>query len=292
MSDIIPKPPPENSLPDNFDPFEHLQKIYIPQHNALVKQYFSDLGDDWKPNIASARSALRVACTMVDNDNQLIMSLRHHLLFDLLGYGRKNLATFYGSSLDTALPVSGHPQLFLYFSQDSQAVPANGKRLDHEKSCRLTRYACKSGQALPAITKANLLDIAREIKTQFVKGKKGIVYTSGKIAVSYTDPANGFPRGGRWLVNSKAEAMTLYQKLCNVIDQPFDINKINVITPEKDSTTQTSTQTNTVLGKQYKEPVYRPITNLRFRKAYVAFGGSVPPIFLIDTTYRNTALIT
>ncbi|MBN3926116.1 hypothetical protein [Nostoc sp. NMS4] len=289
---ITPAQPPNDKLPDNFDPFEHLQKIYIPQHNAIVNRYFSDLGDDWKPNIASSRSALRVACTMVDNDNQLMMSLRHHLLFDLLGYSKKNLAIFYGSSFDTALPVSGHPQLFLYFSQDSQAVPVNGKRLDHEKSCRLTRYACKSGQALPAITKANLIELAREIKTQFVEGKKGLVYTSGKIAVSYTDPANGFPRGGRWLVNSKSEAISLYQKLCNVVDRPFDLNKINVITPEKDSSTQASTQTDTILGKQYKEPAYRPVANLRFRYAYVSFGGSASPVFLIDTTFRNTALIT
>ncbi|QHG15812.1 hypothetical protein [Nostoc sp. ATCC 53789] len=288
---ITPAPPPDDKLPDNFDPFEHLQKIYIPQHNAIVNRYFSDLGDDWKPNIASARSALRVACTMVDNDNQLMMSLRHHLLFDLLGYSKKNLAIFYGSSLDTALPVSGHPQLFLYFSQDSQAVPVNGKRLDHEKSCRLTRYASKAGQALPAITKANLIEIAREIKTQFVEGKKGLVYTSGKISVSYTDPPNGFPRGGRWLVNSKSEAISLYQKLCNIVDRPFDLNKINVITPEKDSSTQASTQTETILGKQYKEPAYRPVANLRFRYAYVSFGGSASPIFLIDTTFRNTALI-
>ena len=289
----IAKIPSTEALPDNFDPFEHLQKIYIPQHNALVKQYFSDLADDWKPNIASPRSSLRVACTMVDNDNQSMMSLRHHLLFDLLGYNKKNLAIFYGSSLDAALPVSGHPQLFLYFSQDSQAVPADGKRLDHEKSCRLTRYACKTGQALPAITKANLVEIAREIKSQFVEAKKGIVYTSGKIAVSYTDPPNGFPRGGRWLVHSKSEAISLYEKLCNVVDRLFDINKINVITPEKDSTTnQTPIQTDTVLGKQYKQPVYRPVANLRFRYAYVSFGGTATPIFLIDTTLRNTALIT
>lgn len=277
-------------LPTNFDGWEHLQSTYMMEYNRRVDKFFSDVQGNG--DLSGPRPGLKLACRLVDGDNQATWSLRTSLFFDVIGYSRKNLAIFYGSSLDTALPVSGHPQLFLYFSQDSQAVPVNGKRLDHEKSCRLTRYACKTGQALPAITKANLLEIAREIKTQFVEAKKGLVYTSGKVAVSYTDPPNGFPRGGRWLVNSKSEAITLYQKLCNVIDRPFDINKINVITPEKDSTTQTSTQTDTVLGKQYKEPVYRPIVNLRFRSAYVAFGGSVPPIFLIDTTYRNTALIT
>jgi hypothetical protein len=277
-------------LPSNFDSWEHLQSTYMMEYNKRVDKFFSDVSGNG--DVSGVRPSLKLACRLVDGDNQATWNLRTSLFFDVIGYSRKNLAIFYGSSLDTALPVSGHPQLFLYFSQDSQAVPLNGKRLDHEKSCRLTRYACKTGQALPAITKANLLEIAREIKTQFVEGKKGLVYTSGKVAVSYTDPPNGFPRGGRWLVNSKSEAITLYQKLCNVIDRPFDINKINVITPEKDSTTQASTQTDTILGKQYKEPAYRPVANLLFRYAYVSFGGSASPIFLIDTTFRNTALIT
>ncbi|MEH1827389.1 MAG: hypothetical protein V7L22_18835 [Nostoc sp.] len=80
MTEIVAATPPDDSLPDDFDPFEHLQTVYIPQHNAAVKRFFSDLPDDWKPNIATARSSLRTACTMLDNDNQLMMNLRHHLL--------------------------------------------------------------------------------------------------------------------------------------------------------------------------------------------------------------------
>ncbi len=276
-------------LPDNFDSWEHLQQTYMLEYNKRVDKFFSDV--EGNGDLSSVRASLKLACRLKDEDNISTWNLRTSLFFDVIGYGRKNLSIFYGSSFDTSLPVAGHPQLFLYFSQDSQAVPPGGKRLDHEKSCRLTRYACKTGQSLPAITKANLLDIANEIKAQFTSGGKGIVYTSGKIAVSYTDPSNGFPRGSRWLVNSKSEAIELYEKLCNVIDRPFDINKINVITPEKDSTTQVINQTDTILNKQYKQSAYRPIANLRFRYAYVSFGGSASPIFLIDTTYRNTALI-
>lgn len=276
-------------LPPNFDSWEHLQQTYMREYNKRVDKFFSDVQGDG--DLSGARPSLKLACRLKDDDNIAIWNLRTSLFFDVIGYSRKNLSIFYGSNLDIALPVAGHPQLFLYFSQDSQSVPPNGKRLDHEKSCRLTRYACKSGQALPAVTKANLLDIAREIKQQFIENKKGIVYTAGKLAVSYTDPANGFPRGGRWLVNSKQEAIALYQKLCNVIDRPFNIDFINVNTPEKDSISSTSTQNDTVLGKQYKQAAYRPVVNLRFRYAYVSFGGSISPIFLIDTTYRNTALI-
>jgi hypothetical protein len=53
-----------------------------------------------------------------------MMSLRHHLLFDLLGYGRKNLMLYYGSRESIEPPVEGHPKIVFYFSQDSQSVPA------------------------------------------------------------------------------------------------------------------------------------------------------------------------
>ncbi|BAY34176.1 hypothetical protein NIES2107_60810 [Nostoc carneum NIES-2107] len=277
-------------LPANFDSWEHLQQTYMLEYNKRVDKFFNDVQGNG--DLSNVRASLKLACRLKDDDNIATWNLRTSLFFDVIGYSRKNLSIFYGSDLDIIQPVAGHPQLFLYFSQDSQAVPPNGKRLDHEKSCRLTRYASKSGEILPAITKANLLDLSHEIKAQFVSANKGIVYTAGKISVSYTDPVNGFPRGNYWLVNSKQEGITLYQKLCNVIDRPFDLNKINANTPEKDSTTQVISQTDTILNKQYKQTAYRPVANLRFRYAYVSFGGTAPPIFLIDTTYRNTALIT
>jgi hypothetical protein len=280
------------SLPDDFDPWEHLQKQYNQQHNLLVRKYFSDHDDNWVPNIGDPRSSLRTAVTMQDSDNDAIRSMRHNFFYDLLGYSRKNLLTYYGSNSDIVLPVSNHPQLHLYFSQDSQAVPVNAKQIDHEKTCRLIRYASKSGESLPAVTKANLLDIAHEIKALFMEGNKGITYTCGKILVSYTDPVNGFPKGNYWLVSSKTEAITLYEKLCNAIDRPFDVNKINVGTPEKDSTVQGSSGTETILGTSYKKRAYRPVANLRFRYAYVSFGGIASPIFLVDNTNRRTALIT
>lgn len=278
-------------LPDNFDSWEHLQKTYMLEYNKRVDKFFSDVQGNG--DLSNPRSSLKLACRLIDGDNQATWNLRTSLFFDVIGYSRKNLAIFYGSKFDNPTPpVADHPQLFLYFSQDSQAVPAKGKLIDHEKSCRLTRYSCKAGELLPAITRTNLLDIAREIKSLFVSGSKGITYTCGKISVSYTDPVNGFSKGNYWLVNSKTEGVELYQKLCNAIDRPFDINKINVGTPEKDSTPQVSTGTETILGKQYKKRGYRTIANLRFRYAYVSFGNVAPPIFLIDTTYRNTPLIT
>jgi hypothetical protein len=277
-------------LPEGFDSWEHLQKVYNTEYNKRVDKYFKDV--EGNGDLSSPRASLKLACRLVDGDNEATFKVRTSLFFDVIGYGRRDLAVFYGSRLDGVAPVTNHPQLFLYFSQDSASVPINGTRVEHEKSCRLIKFSSKEGGALPHITMAVLLDIAREIKSLFVSGGKGITYTSGKLAVSYTDPENGFSRGGRWLVNSKSEAITLYEKFCNVIDRPFDINKIAVVSPEKDSSLSTSTQTDVILNKHYKKPRYRPVALVRFRYAYVAFGGQSPPIFLIDTTYRHTALIT
>ncbi|MEH1772689.1 hypothetical protein [Nostoc sp.] len=287
MADIIPKPPSEDSLPDNFDPFEHLQKIYIPQHNALVQKYFSDLGEDWKPNIATARSSLRVACTMIDNDNQLMMSLRHHLLFDLLGYGRKNLILYYGSRESIEPPVEGHPKIVFYFSQDSASVPATQDyKADAEYSVRLMNLENTSTNL-----HSKLVEIATEIKTQFVDTKQGIILTKGNLGVIYKDPKHGFSNGRRILASTEADAIDIYRRMCNVIDAPFDEEKITVSNPKKPSTTGNVIQTQVIMGKTRKKRAYRRVVNVRFRYAYALIPGEPQPVFLVDTTYRYTPLV-
>ncbi|MEH2169337.1 MAG: hypothetical protein V7K41_22300 [Nostoc sp.] len=287
MTTIAPAPPPDDKLPDNFNPFEHLQKIYIPQHNVLVKNYFSDLGNDWKPNIASPRSALRVACTMVDSDNQLMMSLRHHLLFDLLGYGRKNLLVYYGSQEAIEPPVIGHPKIVFYFSQDSEAVAVGqARKADAEYSVRLMELENTSINL-----KTKLIEIAKEIKTQFVESKRGIILTKGKLGVIYKDPKNGFANGRRILANTEGDAVDIYKRICNVVDVPFDEEKITLSTPKKNSTVGEVTKTQVVLGKTKKVKAYRRVSNVRFRYAYCLIPGEPQPLFLVDTTFRYRALV-
>lgn len=284
---ITPAQPPEDKLPDNFDSFEHLQKIYIPQHNALVKQYFSDLGNDWQPNIASSRSALRVACTMTDNDNQLMMNLRHHLLFDLLGYGRKNLIVYHGSQESIEPAVEGHPKIVFYFSQDSHTVTIGDKqRGDAEYSVRLMDLDNTSTNL-----RSKLIEIANEIKTQFLTARQGIVLKKGNLSVIYKSPKDGFSRGRKILASTEADAIDIYQRICQVIDKPFDEKKITVSNPKKESTVGEVTETQIILGKVRKKKAYRRTVDVRFRYAYASIPGEPKPVYLIDTTYRHTPLV-
>lgn len=282
-------------LPENFGGFEHLQNVYRQQFNRQVAEYFKDLGTSWEPEVNTPRGSLRVACTMTDEDSAPVMAMRHKLLYDVLGYGRSDLAIVYGSKFDSAPPVAGHPQLFLVFSQDAAASPSEEPPIIHEKSVRLMKFSCASsdddGSTKPAITKANMTEIANEIKVNFLSGSMGIFYTCGNKSASYTDPENGFARGNYVLVNNRTDAVEIYQKICNVIDVPFQSSKLIVNDPDKASTTTATAGKSTILGKQVQNRRYRPIANLRFRSAYISLGNLVKPVFLIDTTLRMPSLV-
>lgn len=279
-------------LPENFSAWEQLQKMISYNHNRLVREYFSDVGgEDWEPDLSSTRAQLRIASTITDDDTDVMVQLRLYLFYDILGYGKRDLAVIYGSRFNDVPYVAGIPQLFLVFSQDEASTPENEPPIQHEKSARLMKFACKSGESKPAITKANMVDYAREVKAQFISNKKGVTYRSGNKSASYTDPENGFPKGNYMLVDSKAEAVEIYSKLCNVIDISFKPEKLKVNSPDKSSTTSAQAGKITVLGKQIQNQRYRPIANLRFRYAYISLGALIPPVFLIDTTGRYKPLV-
>lgn len=276
------------TIPGN--PFEHLQQTYKIEFNRRVDRYFRDVSGNG--DLSSPRSSLKLACRIGDNDNDAMMNMRHNLFFNVIGYSRKNLAVVYGSKFDTAPPVAGHPQLFLLFSQDGAAQPTDEPLIEHEKSCRLMKFSCSSEGVKPAISKADMTAIANEIKTLFLDNKKGITYTTGNKSASYTDPDNGFAKGNYLLVNSKADAVNIYSKMCSAIDVLYKgDSQILLNDPDKASTTTATAGKTTILGKQRNNNRYRPVGILRFRYAYISLGNLIPPVFLIDTTLRNESLV-
>jgi hypothetical protein len=61
--------------------------------------------------------------------------------------------------------------------------------------------------------------------------------------------------------------------------------------PDKASTTTATAGKETILGKQVNKRRYRPNAILRFRSAYIWLGNLVPPVHLLDTTFRNQSLV-
>lgn len=274
------------ALPEGYEPFEHLQDVYRKSANKEVARYFSDLGENWEPSIADGRSSLRWACTHQDADTGVMTQMRHDLFYNILGYGRHGLAVFHGSFESQELPVTGHPIIHFYFSQDSESVPINGTRGDADYTVRLMQLTNTS-----ATLKTKLVEIANEIKTEFVDAKKGILLTKGNLSLSYTDVEKGFAKGKKILCNTEADGIDIIQRMCRVIDVEYDANKLTTNKPKRTSTTSATSGTQTIMGEVRKKRAYRPVANVRFRYAYASIPGEPNPIFLIDTTYRYKPLV-
>ena len=273
--------PSENALPDTFDPFQHLKEVYIPQHNAVVRLFFSDHPDDWKPNIATARSSLRVACTIDPGDNELMIAMRHRLLFDILGYGNHNLVVYNGSRNDIAPPVDGHPKICFYFSQDIESVPVGDTRSDAEYSFRLMH------ETAATITKAKLTTLATRIKQHFVIEGVSTHFTKGKNIYRYSDPINGY----RLMIyaNLQTDALPIIQKMLECQEIAYDENLLTKHEPEKSNTAVPAEKL--VYEKEIKPPKFRPNVNVRFRYAYAEIPLVKKPVYLVDTTHRHIPLV-
>jgi hypothetical protein len=280
-------------LPDNFSPAKHLNDVLRKEQNERVKEWFKDI--EWDENtdgdIETPRTSLRTACTIRPDDSSILIQLRLTLFYEILGFGKRDLAIVHGVIDNSAPEVANHPMLNLVFSQDEAATPDGLKPVRKEKSVRLMKFNATSEGSLPPITKANMEEIAREIKTQFIEGTKGRTYTCGAKTASYVDPVNGFATGNYLLVSQDSEAEDVYRRICNVIDAPFDINKLDIKTPKKQSQSAPSTETITVMGKTMKKARWRPTANVRFRQAYITLGSIVNPVYLIDLTGTRKPLI-
>ncbi|MEH1981412.1 MAG: hypothetical protein V7L27_19450 [Nostoc sp.] len=273
--------PPEDALPDNFDPFQHLKQTYFPQHNAAVALYFNDLPTDWKPNIATARSSLKVACTITPDDNELLIAMRHRLFWDLLGYGNSNLIVYNGSTNDIAPPVAGHPKVYFYFSQDIASVPHGTARLDAEYSFRLVK------ETAATYTKAKATALATLIKEFFVVSGQGIQFAKGKNIYRYSDPMNGY----RLMIyaHQETDALPVIQKMLECTETVYDENKLTTHEPLRDNTVTPTEQL--VYEKEIIPPKFRPTANVRFRYAYLEIPLVKKPVYLVDTTSKHIPLV-
>jgi hypothetical protein len=274
-------------LPDPFNEVEHLQLVTRQTQNQRVREYFSDLSwsDDGVPDleIVTPRGSLLVACYHKDNDPLLVTLLRNQLFFSVLGYQSGDVTYYLGAINDNEYPVTGHPKICFYFSQDESSVPEGGTRADMEISFRYMKY----NQATFTLSVAR--ELATEIKQQFISAGKGIIHTKGNLRYMCHDPENGLTRKNGLLSNDEKEALEIYQKLYAVMDKTFDQTKITVNNPKKESSNNTGTHT--VFGETVKKPAYRPVVNVRFRYACAVIPGKKTPVYLCSTYYgKFTAL--
>ncbi|BAY89660.1 MULTISPECIES: hypothetical protein [unclassified Tolypothrix] len=270
------------ALPEGFSPFEHLQDMIRLNHNKIVRSYFSDVGDDdWVPEITSTRGALRTACTMLDSDTADMTLMRLYFLYDVLGYARSNLAVFYGSHDSVEAPVTGHPKVCFYFSQDAESVAQGKQKLDAEYSFRLV------DETQSTITETKARTLATEIKNLFISARQGIVLTKSKTQYLYFHKERGYRL--RIYGNTEADAVDIIQKLLQLTNTTYDQDRLTVAVPKRSNTATPETQV--VYGKSTKKKQFRPTANVRFRYAYMEIPGKPIPVFLVDTTFRYGGLV-
>lgn len=270
------------ALPEDFSPWEHLQSMLRLNHNKLVREYFSDVGgDDWEPDLTSTRGQLRIACTLDDNDTTAMTMLRMYLFYDVLGYGKKNLAVVYGSSDNWLPPVQGHPKIILYFSQDKSSSPPGFGLVDAEISFRLMKETAATFTPTEAET------IARKIKEEFTDAGKGIRFTKGKDIYAYKDEINGYRL--QILCTTESDAVDIIQRCLRIQNIVYDKDNLSKHEPKRTSNPKPGKTL--IYGKQREKRRYRPIANVRFRYAICEVPGLNRPIVLFDTTKKLPAIV-
>lgn len=262
-------------LPQGFQEFEHLQDVYRRTINPIVREEFNDT--DWEddnPDLTTARSHLRYACTHKDSDSAQMTQMRADLFYMVVGKARALHPPIYGiPSTDLQEIVKFHPQVSLHFTQDQDSVPDDLTPVRAQISYRLINESASTMNE----TKARAL--GNEIKNTFGTGG-GYRWRKGHYKVSYIDQSKGYYL--RLLTYSEAEAREVIQKVLSLNEHTLDNDFLNVSETRRTLTATPGTQM--VYGKPRRKPRDRPIAYVRFRYAQMDIWGMPEPVILCDRT--------
>jgi hypothetical protein len=90
-------------------------------------------------------------------------------------------------------------------------------------------------------------------------------------------------------LSTEADAVDVIKKMLQLTNTSYDEDRLSIGTPKRNNFQRSQKQL--VYGKQVKIKRYRPTANVYFRYAYVEIPGKPKPVFLVDTTFNNTALV-
>jgi hypothetical protein len=268
------------SLPEGFNGWEHFQDVARKVHNRIVREEFSDVGED--DGIATPRSSLKQACLIDDNDTTAMVVCRQLFYYWDIRKGVDLQAPIYGlpEPLEQAR-VTGRPKIVLFFQEDFQNVELGSSPVTGEIGVRLINETPQS------MTEAKLNTLANRIKSEFANGD-GYVWRKGKDLYSYVDKSNGYQF--KILSRVESDAKELIGKLLGLNnDSPnWDFLNLNQ-SANPTSKYPTNPGSQIILGKSRKRKRLRPIAEVRFQYARLTMEGLPNPIFLVDRTglFRN-----
>lgn len=266
------------SLPSNFDPWEHFQSTMMQLHNRRVKREFSDLGEDWTPNISTPRAGLRQACTIEDRDNALICLSKQIFFWFELGFIETLIEPYYG------VPVEEHnaytkfkPSIIFRFKEDKADTLDTGYYpLRSRITVRLVNESSTS------ITKNELRNIGNRIKLVLCSGN-GYKYKRGKELCTYKDPENGL--NFQLYVWDKNTAKEVITKILDVFNLSPQWEKFFSHVPENASQAYpTNPGKKQILGEEENADRVRPVGWVRFDEASCYLNGRKYEVLLIQRT--------
>lgn len=257
------------TLPEKFTEWEHLQNTIRLYHNKLVAKYYKNQQPD---SIATKKEALRHACTIKDNDTDVMTLMRLWLFEVTAGHAQSLQAPIYG------IPVIEHqrgvkfkPQVKLYFrerlahDEQERVSPATGEitfRLMDEEASTFSRQ------------KAEVL--ATAIKREFTTPNL-FTWNKGKYYYYYRDIEKGYDL--RLLVPSKTEGERITKAVLGIRGHGFDDDFVDYT--EHTRSYSMTPGTHTVYGRTVKKPVQRPAVDVKFRYAQLLLHGREKVINLV-----------
>lgn len=263
-------------IPDND--WENLQNVLRSVHNRLVREEFSDVGDDnWDPDITTPRGQLRYACTMKDEDTADMSLIRMFLFYVILRKATDFHPALYTTPTDRYQQlVRFAPQVTLYFKEDIEDVENGYAPIDAEISFRLVH------ENQDSITRTDLQTLANRIRAEFATGS-GYRWRKGRTKANYRDQEHGYLLS----INaySESEAIEVIRKVLDIQNHALDGSKMTfqtlsepppIVPPQK-----------MILGKSRRLPRKRPVGYVRFVYAEIHIWGIPDGICLIDRSGRR-----
>lgn len=264
-------------LPTDYDPWENLQSTVRMVQNRIVRQEFSDLGDDWEPDISTARGQLRQACNHDDRDSAIMTLIRLWFFYGCLRKAQDFQAPLYGIPVATYQEtVKFLPQCTLYFSQDLDGTPEDKQPLRSQITFRIT------GETSQTMTEANARTLAQQIRTELATGT-AYRWNRGKVYCKYYDTEQGYHLQA--YAYSEAEGKELFRKVLSIRNEAFNDDHFAHSFSGAEFPANPGVQY--IYGKSRPKPRRRPIGYVRFRYATLKLHGLPRDICLVDTTGRH-----
>jgi hypothetical protein len=261
-------------LPDNFNSSEHLQSTLIRVFNRIIRDEFSDTGDE--PDLNVPRSSLKQACLLNDDDTNTMMLLRLFLFYFGLGKIKELIPVFYGEPIhEIQASRKYQPKVTLIFKESERdAIDRDSRPSWGEISFRLMNETSET------LTKQKLTTLANKIRTEFGTGN-GFIWNKGKDMATYIETSRGYDF--KLLCRTKEHAKAVVNKVLDIQGHSPNWENFNYKENEAKNTAFPVTPPNIrILGKTKKTPVRRPNVDVIFRRADVHIWGLPEPITLIS----------